>query len=289
MSEWSGKSRGNALGYWFFIFFMKNFGIGFTYVFLHFVVFYFFLFSWSSSKWIYDYYRIGLNYGKWKSIVGIYKSYYVFGQVIIDKVAMASRLKDRFNLTHTGTDVIRNMIKNRTGGVLISGHMGNWEVASHLMSGYGGVVNVVMYDEEHQKIKKHIDNTTGGRKFNVIPIKDDISHVFLISKALLNKELVCIHGDRFRDGMRTMKNEFLGREAQFPYGPFAIASKFEVPKTFVYGFKTGTYDYSFFATKPIEGKMKPEDLLASYVDEMEGMVRKYPNQWFNFYDFWKAT
>lgn len=266
---------------------MKNLGLGFTYAFLHFVVLYFYLFSWSSSKWIYDYYRNALHYSVWKSVVGIYRSYYVFGQVIIDKVAMASGIKDRFRLTHNGSEVIKSMVTDKTGGILISGHMGNWEIASHLMRNYGGVVNVVMYDEEHQQIKKHIDSTTGGRKFNVIPIKDDISHVFLISKALLNKELVCIHGDRFRDGMRTITNSFLDRGAQFPYGPFAIAAKFDVPKTFVYGFKTGTYDYSFYATAPITGKLKPEDLLACYVEEMTKMVHKYPHQWFNFYNFWK--
>ena len=288
MSEWNGKSRGNALGYWFFIFFMKHLGLGFTYGFLHFVVLYFFLFSWESSKWIYRYYHQHLGLGVLKSITGIYRTYYVFGQVIIDKVAMMSELRERFQLKHNGKEFIRDMVQNKTGGILISGHTGNWEIAGQLMRGYGGTVNVVMYDEEHQKIKKHIDETTGGRKFNVIPIKDDISHVFLISKALLNKELVCIHGDRFREGMRTLKGEFLGQEAQFPYGPFAIAAKFDVPKTFVYGFKTGTYDYSFYATQPIEGKLAPELLLTKYVDEMDKMVRKYQNQWFNFYDFWKA-
>ncbi len=98
----------------------------------------------------------------------------------------------------------------------------------------------------------------------------------------MNKELVCIHGDRFRDGMRTLKNDFLGQEAQFPYGPFAIAAKFDVPKTFVYGFKTGTYDYSFYATEPIEGKLKPELLLANYVDEMEKNGSKIPESMVQF-------
>lgn len=288
MSGWSGKSRGNALGYWFFIFFFKNFGLGFTYVFLHFVVLYFFLFSWESSKWIYHYYRKRLGFGFWKSIFRIYKTYYVFGQVIIDKVALASGLENRFELEHNGAEFIRDMVENKTGGILISGHMGNWEIASHLMRGYGGKVNVVMFDEEHQKIKEHIDDTTGGRKFNVIPIKDDISHVFLISKAIMNKELVCIHGDRYREGMRTLQNHFLGKEANFPYGPFAIAAKFDVPKVFVYGFKTGTHNYSFYSSEPIFGKLKPELLLSKYVDEMDKMVRKYPSQWFNFYDFWRA-
>lgn len=288
MSGWSGKSRGNALGYWFFMFFMKNLGLGFTYIFLHFVVLYFFLFSWDSSNWIYRYFRDGHGYSRVKSLICIYRTYYVFGQVIIDKVAMMSELRERFNLKHEGAEFIRNMVENNTGGILISGHTGNWEIAGQLMRGYGGKVNVVMYDEEHQKIKKQMEQNGGERKFNIIPIKDDISHVFLISKALLNKELVCIHGDRFRDGMRTLKQEFLGKEAQFPYGPFAIAAKFDVPKAFVYGFKTNTYGYQFYCTNPIEGKLKPELLLEKYVDELTQKVRKYPTQWFNFYDFWKA-
>lgn len=288
MSDWSGKSRGNALGYWFFIFFMKNFGLGFTYGFLHFVVLYFFLFSWSSSKWIYRYHRHRLGRSVWQSIKGVYRTYYVFGQVIIDKVAMASELRDRFELEHDGTEFIRGMVENRTGGILISGHMGNWEIGGQLMRGYGGTVNVVMYDEEHQQIKKQMEEGMGGRKFNVIPIKDDISHIFLISKALMNHELVCIHGDRFRDGMRTLKHDFLGDEAQFPYGPFAVAAKFDVPKAFVYGFKNGTYGYQFYCTEPINGKLKPEKLLARYVEEMTTKVKQYPDQWFNFYDFWKS-
>lgn len=287
MAGWSGKSRGNALGYWFFLFFMRNLGMGFTYFFLNFVALYFFLFSWSSSKWIYKYYRQGHGYTVLKSWAGIYRTNYVFGQVILDKVALAAGLKDKFELSHNGAEHIRDMVENKTGGILISGHIGNWEIASHLMRMYGGKVNVVMFDEEHQKIKKSIETKTGGRKFNVIPIKNDISHVFLISKALLNKELVCIHGDRYREGMRTLKEDFLGMEANFPFGPFAIASKFDVPKCFVYGFKTGNNSYQFYATNPILGKQKPDFLLKKYVEEMTKMLRKYPTQWFNFYDFWK--
>ena len=206
--------------------------MGFTYFFLNFVALYFFLFSWSSSKWIYKYYRKGHRYGVLQSLAGIFRTNYVFGQVILDKVALAAGLKDKFNLSHHGAEHIENMVKNETGGILISGHIGNWEIASHLMRKYGGKVNVVMFDEEHQKIKKSIDKSTGGRKFNVIPIKDDISHVFLISKALLNKELVCIHGDRYREGMRTLEAEFLGMKASFPFGPYGVASKFDVPKVF---------------------------------------------------------
>jgi predicted LPLAT superfamily acyltransferase len=103
----------------------------------------------------------------------------------------------------------------------------------------------------------------------------------------LTKEIVCIHGDRYREGMRTLSHPFLGHEAQFPFGPFGIASKFDVPKCFVFGVRKGKNGYAFSASPPIFGKQRPESLLAAFVTELQSMVRKHPEQWFNFYDFWK--
>lgn len=288
MSNWSGKSRGTPLGYWFFIFFMKNLGLGFTYGFLHFVVCYFFLFSWKTSGALYTFYRKGMRKSKLQSTLGIYRSYYAIGQMLIDKVAMASGMVDRFDLHSDGHHHIIDMVKNNTGGILISAHVGNWEVAGHLMTNYGGTINVVMYEAEHEQIKRTVEQTTGGRRFNVIPIKDDMSHVYAITAAILNKEIVCIHGDRFREGMRTLKHTFLGYEAQFPHGPFAIASKFDVPKCVVFGMRHGKNGYAFSATEPITGKQKPEVLLEAFVKEVEKKVQAQPEQWFNFYDFWKV-
>jgi predicted LPLAT superfamily acyltransferase len=287
MAKWSGKSKGTPLGYWFFIQFIRHLGLGFTYGFLHFVVAYYFLFSWKTSRAIYDFYRKGLKTGRWEAFWGIYRNYYALGQMLIDKVAMASGFAEKFDLRSDGNEHIINMAKENTGGILISAHVGNWEVAGHLLVNYGGVFNVVMYEAEHEQIKRTMEQETGGRRFNVIPIKDDMSHVYAITNALLNKEIVCLHGDRFLEGMRSLTHPFLGRDARFPFGPFGIASKFDVPKCFVFGMRKGKNGYAFSCTPPITGKQKPEVLLEAFVRETEKKVRQYPSQWFNFYDFWK--
>ena len=90
MANWSGRSKGTPLGYWFFIVFIKYLGLGFAYGFLHFVVAYYFLFSWKTSAAIYEFYRKGLGHGRLASVRGIYLNYYALGQMLIDKVAMAS-------------------------------------------------------------------------------------------------------------------------------------------------------------------------------------------------------
>ncbi|HAB28688.1 MAG TPA: lipid A biosynthesis acyltransferase, partial [Xanthomarina gelatinilytica] len=95
-AEWQGKSRGTVLGYKIFVFFMKKVGIGAAYFILYFVAAYFCFFSKDSTKSIYYYLRHRLKYSKLKSVFGIFKSYYVFGQTILDKIAISSGLSDRF-------------------------------------------------------------------------------------------------------------------------------------------------------------------------------------------------
>lgn len=284
---WQGKSRGTPLGYWFFIFFMRHLGLRFTYSFLRFVALYFHLFDGKSNRAIMQFLsRVNGSSGP-KARLARYRTYYTFGQVLIDRVAILSGMKDHFTFNSEGHGHISRMVDEGTGGMLISAHVGNWEIAGNLLQLREGVINVVMYDAEKEQVQRQIDSTTGGRRFNIIGIKEDMSHMFEIADALMiNREIVCMHGDRYMSGMRTLKCDFLGREAYFPYGPFAIAAKFAGPKSFVYGMRVGDRSYSFHATDPIVGKCRPEDVLKAYVAELERMARLYPQQWFNFYDFW---
>src|SRR5690606_16647652 len=96
-NQWKGKSRGSVLGYKIFVFSIRRLGLGSAYFILYFVAFYFCFFAPKSTGSSYYYFRKRLNYGILKSIVSIYRSYYVFGQTILDKVAISSGLRNRFS------------------------------------------------------------------------------------------------------------------------------------------------------------------------------------------------
>ena len=85
-AEWQGKSRGTVFGYKIFVFCMKTFGIGSAYFILYFVALYFCFFAGDSTKASYYYFRKRRKNSKTQSFLNIYKSYYVFGQTIIDKI-----------------------------------------------------------------------------------------------------------------------------------------------------------------------------------------------------------
>ena len=88
------------------------------------------------------------------------------------------------------------------------------------------------------------------KQFDIIYIKDDMSHIYEINEALKNKEFICIHGDRFVSKEQTFGLNFLGADARFPVGVFSIPLIYNVPVTFVFAVKESSSQYHFFATEP---------------------------------------
>ena len=91
--QWNGKSRGGSFGYLFFVFSIKVFGIRFAYTVLAVVVFHFLFFAPKAVRAIWEYNRKRLGYGRMKSVVEVYRHFYVFGQILIVRVALRVRLQ----------------------------------------------------------------------------------------------------------------------------------------------------------------------------------------------------
>ncbi|WP_114790338.1 lipid A biosynthesis acyltransferase [Niabella yanshanensis] len=291
MAEWEGKSRGNKTGYGIFIAVLKKMGVLPAYILLLFVAAYYFLFSWKSSRSIWYYLRKRLGFPVLKSLLSLYQNYYWFGQALIDRIVMMAGIPNRFTFNFDGEQHLHEMVAAGKGGLLLSAHIGNWEIAGHLLRRLNTRINIVMFDGEHQQLKQYLENTTGKRNANIIVIKDNISHIYEIMEALNNNELVCMHSDRFLPGNKTLKADFLGKRAYFPQGPFALATKLNVPVTFVFAMKESFFHYHFFAAPPVVYRTQPgissEKVLEAFVDAMTEKVKSYPAQWYNYYDFWK--
>ncbi|MFT3826158.1 MAG: lipid A biosynthesis acyltransferase [Chitinophagaceae bacterium] len=292
MPTWQGKSQATPLGYRIFVGILKRFGVLPAYVLLRFVAVYYFFFSRKSSRAILAYFRQRLGYGAIPSLLKLYRNYYLFGQTLIDKIVMMSGIRNRFTFDFDGEEHLHAMAQLQKGGLLLSAHIGNWEIAGHLLKRLETRINIVMFDGEHQRIKDYLEKVTGKRNARIIVIKDDLSHIYAISDALKNNELVCMHADRFLEGNKTVTVNFLGADALLPAGPFLLAATFKAPVSFVFSMKETSLHYHFFASEPKAYPGKPREeaiqqMANDFALEMEKKVRAYPEQWFNYYDFWK--
>ena len=292
MATWNGKSQSGLLGYKIFVFILRRGGLYTAYFLLVFVALYFFLFS-KSNRHIFAYLRTKIGLGFFEAIVVLYKNYFLFGQTLIDRVAAISGLSTKFTYDFDGEEYLHQIVKGNKGGILISAHMGNWEIAGHLLYRVKVKIHVVMHAAEHEKIKNYLDKVKGST-LNVIVLKDDFTHIYQISEALSRGEIICMHGDRFMPWSKTFTSSFLGSNALFPQGPFALALSMKVPVCYVFGMKLGLTHYKFSSTIPkvytSDRNTSKEALLSGalldFTTEMEKKIRKYPAQWFNYYDFW---
>lgn len=286
MAIWNGKTKGGVLGYKIFITLLKRFGLGPAHLLLYFVVPYYVVFDPKRAAVSYRFFKDKIGYKPIKSLQSVFQNTFIFGQVLLDKFAMMTSLRTSYTFEFDGEERLQKMADSGKGGIIITAHIGNWEVASQLLDRLSTKVNVIMFDAEYRKIKHLISSQLGERGFNIIPLKKDMSHIFEISKALKAGELLCIQGDRYLETAPTLDLKFFDELALFPKGPFDLASRLKVPVSFAFAMKAGKRHYKLNATSPYTA-LNSEQLANEFVGIVEEKVKEYPLQWFNFYDFWK--
>ena len=287
MDKWNGKSKGFLFGYKFFVFCINKFGVTIPYFFTYFVALFYFIFLKKQRRGLIQFYQLALRYSKPKAIVSSFINFSNFGKTLIDRIALLSKRKKVFSYSFYNENNLIDLKNRNTGGILLSGHIGNWENAGNLINmRITSKINVLILDAEHEKIKKYLNSKTGGQEFNIIPIKDDLSHLILIKQALNKNEFIAIHADRYLNDNKCFEIPFFGRIAKFPMGPFILAEKFKVPIVFVYGMKKNNFHYDLYASEIFLKNTNANYISQEYVKFMEKMVLKYPTQWFNFYNYY---
>ena len=287
--KWDGKSRGGRTGYLIFAFILKHLGVGFAYCLLAFVVPYFIIFAPSQTSASWHYQRRRLQRGVLRSLTGLYSHYFNFGQALIDKMAMTAGAAGSFSFEYDNYDKALEIVGRHEGAIFIGAHIGNWEVASHFFGEYGKDISVVMYQNEDRDIKKLLEEMYGTLPFKPIAINVDPLGAMLEIKASLNSGgYVCFDGDRYVDRNSAVPREFLGGKVMIPKGPYRIASKCRVPVIFFYAMREKGRRYRFiFEEMPLGSFNGPDGLIDAYLDSLADKVKRYPMQWFNFYDFWE--
>lgn len=296
-AQWDGQSKAVIFGYKIFVTVLNTLGLSPTYFILRFVAVYYFLFS-KPNKFIRAYFIKAHHYSKLKAFWAVYKNNYLLGQTILDKVAQMAGVKTKFEFIHENGHVLDKLAALGKGGILVSAHTGNWEIAGQGLNRLNTTFNMLMYENEKANIKQYMNDVMKKKKINVIAINEETkSHIIELHKAFSNNELLVMHGDRFRDGAKTLTADFFGSPAKFPAGPFIMAAKFGVPLCIVFANKINSKTYNFYSTEPIQvGRCRGEKevdaacklMLDRYVSELEKRIKQYPHQWFNYYDFWAS-
>lgn len=289
MADWKGQSRGTLLGFRIYVFIIRNFGLYTAYFVLLFVAAYFIIFAPESTKSVYFLFHRRLNYSRISAALNVYQSYFTFGRIQLDRVAITAGMEEKFSFEFDGKEHIDILLEQKKGGILLTAHIGNFNLAKYFFEKQhsNAVVNLVVTDFEHQQIKNYLESVTGKSRVKMIVQQEDLSHVFLMNEALKRNELLVFAADRYLKDAKTYSADFMGKEVRFPQGPFRLATRNEIPVLFVHLMRERNFHYHFYARPYKPEKNSAKELLNAYLQNLEQMLRKYPDQWYNYYDYWK--
>ncbi len=293
--SWTGRTRGGFWGNWIFLRLLATFGLPAAYALLVPVTFYYLFAAPRAVRASTDYLRRmgGPACGGVARYLRIWKHFFTFGQVLLDRVAIISGAAGRFSCEFDGEEHLRDALAGEKGLLLITAHAGNWEGAGHMLSRLDVPVNVVAFDAELEHIKRLFDKAMESRRFRLIEAGDSLDTGLAVMSALSRGEIVAMHADR-GVSRNLVEVDFLGSKVGFPAGPYLAAAASGAPVVTAFAFREAAYRYKFKAW-PAEYLQADErsdrDRLAAegasrFAGRLEQALKEHVYQWFNFFDFW---
>jgi len=218
--------------------------------------------------------------------------FFEYGRSVIDVWRLRS---EAFVPTITSfeadAEVLRRVRKDGRGFLLVTGHVGNWEMGAVTLSGHSltpAVVGQPELDPNVQAMRQSLRSRLGVES---IDIGSSTATAFRVRAAVESGRAVALLVDRAYPEDQVIVNYF-GRPTPFLRSPALLARfcKCEVLPGFFLRHPDGSY-FNVWGTPVTADESLPagEDalrIMQSVAADLEAVVRAHPTQWFNFYRFW---
>lgn len=217
-----------------------------------------------------------------------YEHLRIFSITMIDRFITKVDPKS-YTFMYDDGDTPLEIFKDAT--ILLQSHFGGWAASSNV-SRTSNTINVVMQESMMESIKSIEESIGVKSNISVIDLNQGTITVSIqIANALMSNEVVAIMGDRASNDKAQTKTKFLGENTSFNKNPFQIAYKMDKPILVYFVLYIGMQKYKIEYIKINMNQDKSEseaiqEALALYVKKYEEVIKRYPNQWLNFYDFW---
>jgi lauroyl/myristoyl acyltransferase len=177
------------------------------------------------------------------------------------------------------------------GVLLMTAHLGNWEVGGLMLAEVKQPIHVVLVPDIFPAVERARRRLHERAGVTEIPIDRSALPTLAVLRALSSNAIVAMQGDR--DFNNTgIAIPFFGKEAYFPRGPvrIAMATEATVLPAFIVRIPDGRYRAILEEPLQIDRQGDRETALRRnlerYVAILERYVRQYPEQWYCFYPFW---
>ncbi len=219
-----------------------------------------------------------------------------FGKYLVDFFRMDKNMNMQFiqeNVKVENLDYIKKALERGKGAIIITAHIGNWELGAVAVSVLGYPLMAVALPHKERPVNDLFNHQREVKGITVVPSNVAVRKCI---DTLRNNKLVALVADRDF----TLHGEvldFLGRKAFIPKGAALFSIKTGAP--IVPCFMTRNPDDTFVLSleQPIVPPLEIKETIAQdalikvmrqYTDVIENKIRQFPTQWLMFREFWAA-
>jgi lauroyl/myristoyl acyltransferase len=191
-------------------------------------------------------------------------------------------------------DPVADCLRERNGAVIVTGHIGNWDIAAKTLCQYDRPINIVMAREANSTTQEYMREARERAGVRVIYSDTSVLSSLNMIRALRANEIVAIQLDRMLGPRGARMLPFFGAPAPFPSGPFVLARLARTSVVPVFIPRLGRRHYAIRVGTRVRLRREPRDnqaldtAMMEVVSQFEAIIREFPTQWFQFTPFWPA-
>ena len=217
------------------------------------------------------------------------KTFQYFGKYLVDffRFARLTSAQVRRLVSFEHPEYLAVAQKHGRGVLLVTAHLGNWELGGAVIAALGYRVNAVVLPERVEKINRLFQRQREQRGIIPLPLGQS---PFALTRCLRRGEMVALLGDRdfTNHGVRV---PFFGQPVALPRGPARLSFKTGAPILMAFLLRQVDDTFLLRCHPPIypEQEGSVERIQQKLVAVMEKEIAEAPCQWFLFEDFWAAS
>ncbi len=242
--------------------------------------------------------RVKAVHGSWRLCWHSYQQLRMFGVLLLDRSVALSAADAGITVKSDHRDRLKRALELDRGLLILTAHFGALEIAAPWLRTYvePGKMHFVMYRDFSDSTEKfHHDQWKMLEGMKFINSTDPLAAGLQIMAALRKRQYVGIRADRAMGG-RTVQVRLLGDTVSLPAGPFTAAVAGNAAVVTAFTLRQSARQYRMFVSEPRcydpQGGLSREELIQQaakdYAADLEKLLREYPYQWGNFYDFWSV-
>ncbi|TRZ53819.1 lipid A biosynthesis acyltransferase [bacterium] len=296
-SQWSSRSVGMLWQHRFFYLLIRLGGRRAAYFALYFVALYYMLLRPDQRKKSEYYLRRRFSGSSRLSLWT--KSYLMsleLGKVLVDRAAVGILGADAVTIDVQGKDRLHELVREGKGLILITAHVGCWQVAMTTLKFLNLPAHLLMQREEGDVDRHFFEHAGENSSFRIIDPRGYLGGSLEMMAVLKKGEILSVMGDRMLGSEKSSVTvQFLGGKIRVPYSAYMIASATKAPIAVLLSRRTGLsgYQLELAGVIRVPGDLgRKNSAYLPYAQEFIKILEEYtersPFQFFNFYDMWNS-